>query len=81
MNDFSQILSLTGAVLVLIAYVAHQLRRMDPNGALYNVLNASGAGLLAYVALRPFQAGFVLLEGTWTLVSLYALYRAVARRT
>ena len=75
----SQILSLCGAVLVLIAYVAHQARKMDSGGILYNALNTVGAGILAYMALRPFQAGFLLLEGAWTLVSLAALYRAWAR--
>jgi hypothetical protein len=72
----TQIVSSAGAALILIAYVGHQLGRMDPRSRTYNVLNALGAAILFWVALRPLQAGFVVLEGTWTVVSLYALARA-----
>ncbi len=39
----------------------------------YSALNALGSGLLAYVALREVNYGFILLEGVWALVSVYAL--------
>ena len=68
-----QLLSFCGAILILVAYVGHQARRMDPRSALYNFLNAAGSAILVYVALRPLQVGFVVLEGVWTLVSLWAL--------
>lgn len=74
--DPVQIASLVGAVLILVAYVAHQLGRMRPNSDLYNVLNLAGSALLAYVAIVGRQAGFILLEGVWTVISLYALWRA-----
>ena len=35
----------------------------------------SGVGILAYIAFHPFQIGFVVLEVTWTLISIYALFR------
>jgi hypothetical protein len=31
--------------------------------------------ILGWVALHPFQIGFVLLEGAWVLISLYVLLR------
>jgi len=71
-----QIVSFCGAMMILVAYVGHQLKRMDSRSALYNLLNAAGSAILVYVALRPFQAGFVVLEGVWTLVSLWALFAA-----
>jgi hypothetical protein len=40
------------------------------------VLNGVGSAILAYIAFHPFQIGFVLLEVTWTLISIFALYRA-----
>ena len=73
--DVLQLVGLAGAAMILVAYVGHQMRRMDSSGTLYNVLNAIGSGILTYVALRPFQAGFVVLEGTWAVVSVYALVR------
>ena len=44
------------------------------------VLNTAGGAILAYIALRPLQVGFAVMETTWTVVSMMALYRAVARR-
>ena len=77
--DPLQFLGFVGAMLILAAYVAHQLKRIDPAAPLYNLLNAVGAGILAYVAFHPFQIGFVVLEGTWTVVSLVALARSLSR--
>ena len=73
-----QIASFAGALLILIAYVGTQMKWMDPRTATYNVLNAVGSAILAYIAFHPFQVGFVVLEVTWTLVSIYALVRANA---
>lgn len=70
-----QIASFTGALLILIAYVGHQMSLIYSRGSLYNVLNAIGSAILAYIAFHPFQIGFVVLEVTWTLISIYALFR------
>jgi len=72
-----QIVGFVGALLILFAYVAHQWRRIDPDAPLYNLLNAVGAGILTYVAFHPFQTGFVVLEGTWTVVSVLALAKSL----
>jgi hypothetical protein len=48
---------------------------MDPRKATYNSLNAVGSAVLAYIAFHPFQVGFVMLEVTWTVISVWALLR------
>ena len=78
-----QAASLLGALLILAAYAAHQAGRMDRDTAAYNLINAAGALLLLVVAVRARQLGFILLEGTWTVISLAALRRdgrSTARR-
>jgi hypothetical protein len=71
-----QIFQLSGAMCILLAYVGHQLKWMNPRGALYNILNAIGSGVLGYYAVWPrFQAGFVVLEFAWVAISLYSLVR------
>jgi hypothetical protein len=70
MDQFIQIL---GAVLVLVAYIAAQLRMLDGKSCPYLVLNLLGSGLLAILAAAGAQWGFLLLEGTWALVSLLSL--------
>ena len=74
-----QIASLAGAMLILVGYVGHQMKWMDSRKAWYNILNAAGSAILAYIAFRPFQAGFVVMEVTWVLVSVYALFRLEKR--
>jgi len=74
-----QFASFIGALLILIAYVGHQLRWMDARRAAYNVLNAVGSAILAYIAFHPFQIGFVILEVAWVLISLYALLRQASQ--
>lgn len=70
-----QAASFVGALLILFAYAGHQMRWMDSRRAGYNLLNAAGSAILAYIAFHPFQIGFVILEVTWTLISVYALVR------
>ena len=70
-----QVVSFAGALLILVAYMGHQMGWMNSRKAGYNVLNAVGSAILAYIAFHPFQVGFVMLEVTWVLISLYALAR------
>lgn len=73
-----QIASFFGAVLILISYAGAQFGWISPRKPWYNLFNAVGSALLAYIAFFPFQIGFVLLEVVWTIISLYALVRARA---
>jgi len=70
-----QAASFVGAMLILIAYIGHQMKWMDSDKPAYNLLNAFGSAILAYIAFHPFQLGFVVLEGTWVLISAYAFVR------
>lgn len=70
-----QVASFVGALLILIAYVGHQMKWMDARKAEYNILNAVGSAILAYIAFHPFQVGFVVLEVTWAVISVWALVR------
>ncbi|MBZ5720877.1 MAG: hypothetical protein LAO03_10905 [Acidobacteriia bacterium] len=74
-----QMASFVGALLILVAYAGHQMKWMDSRRAAYNMLNAIGSAILGYIAFHPFQIGFVVLEVTWTLISVYALVRQEAR--
>ena len=68
-----QLAGFLGALLILIAYVGHQMGWMNPRSVTYNVLNAIGSAILCYIAFHPFQIGFIILESVWTLISVYAL--------
>lgn len=66
-------LQLLGAVLIVSAFALSQTGRMDARSYLYILLNLVGGAILAMLAFNQARWGFVLLEGTWTLISLISL--------
>ena len=70
-----QVVSVLGALAILVAYAANQFRLIGPSNVSYALLNFLGAGVLTLIAVIESQWGFLLLEGVWTLVSLFALVR------
>jgi len=68
-----QWLQIVGALMVLAAFVAAQLRVLVPASYTYLLLNAIGSAILAVLAYQDGQAGFLLLEGVWSLVSLWGV--------
>ncbi len=75
-----QVLSLTGAVLVLIGFGGQQFAGMKPDGLVYGLLNFVGSILLASTAFAPLNAGVLLLESVWALISLNVIVKAARRR-
>ncbi|MCC6317161.1 MAG: hypothetical protein IT361_05660 [Gemmatimonadaceae bacterium] len=72
-----QAISLFGALLILVPFAANQLGRMASDSRAFQLLNAVGAGILTVIALLERQWGFVLLEGTWSLVSVVGMVRTL----
>lgn len=66
-----------GAALLLVGFVAMQMRKMRNDSATFNALNFFGSGLLAWVAIHDRRAGFIILEVVWALASLPPLFRAL----
>ena len=71
----AQVVQLVGALLILAAFVAAQMGRLDVLSPLYLWLNILGSILLAILAIVEFQLGFLLLEVVWTAVSIHSLVR------
>jgi hypothetical protein len=75
-----QAISLAAAAMILFAYGAHQLGRMDRDGFAYLLLNLAGSVALTVFAARARQAGLTFMEGAWALISAASLARRAARR-
>ncbi len=72
-----QAISVVGALAILVAYAANQLGRVDLDNLPYQLANLVGSAILTVVAVVEVQLGFILLEGTWALVSLWGIFSVV----
>lgn len=74
-----QAVSLLGAAMILAAFGAQQAGKLEPDSAVYLVLNLVGAVILTYFAVEAKNLGLIALEGSWTVISLVSLARSLTR--
>ena len=72
-----QVISVLGALAILGAFAANLFGWIRPSNLWYSVANFLGSAVLTVVALVDRQLGFLLLEGTWALVSLWGIFGAL----
>jgi hypothetical protein len=75
-----QFVQIVGALLILTGFIGAQANKLSPQSVPYLILNLTGSAILTVLGYIEHQWGFVLLEGVWTLVSGYGLWRAFAVR-
>ena len=66
-----------GVGLILLAYFTSAFNLLSGKSKLFFVLNAIGATLACYASYLINYWPFVILEGTWMLVSLIALTKSL----
>jgi hypothetical protein len=69
-NDY---IGFTGVLLLLVAFLLNLLGKISKDRLPYILLNIIGAGLAAFASYLIHYVPFVILEGTWTIVSIIAL--------
>jgi hypothetical protein len=74
---YNTLIGSIGVALVLIAYFLNTERLIPVNGKLFFVMNAIGAALACYASVLIAYWPFVILEGAWTMISIYGLMRAM----
>lgn len=66
--------------MILAGFAGLQLGKISAVSRLYLVLNLVGAAVLAALAWREEQWGFLLLEFVWAIVSAWSLIQVLRGR-
>lgn len=74
--SYNDIVGTVGVGLILIAYFLQMEKILPKDGKLFYLLNIIGAALACYASLLINYWPFVILEGTWVLVSLIGYGKA-----
>jgi len=64
-----------GVTILLLAYLLMLLKVVAASNKVYIWMNIIGAGLSTLASVFLKYTPFIILEGTWTLVSVIALFR------
>jgi nicotinamide riboside transporter PnuC len=64
-----------GVSILLVAYFLSLLNKLNTDLPIYILLNILGAGIACYASVLLNYRPFILLEGTWTLVSIIGLIK------
>lgn len=62
-----------GVTILLIAYFFNLTDKIKKDSFTYLILNFTGAGIACFASILLNYLPFIILEGTWTLVSAFGL--------
>jgi hypothetical protein len=74
---YNDIIGIVGVAVILIAYFLNTEKLIPQNGKLFYTMNTIGAALACYASFLIGYWPFVVLEGAWTLISIYGLMRVM----
>jgi hypothetical protein len=77
--DTNDWIGFTGVTILLAAFLLNLFGKISKDRLLYILLNIIGAGLACLASYFINYMPFVILEGTWTLVSVLALVKLLVK--
>jgi hypothetical protein len=78
--NYNDIIGTIGVGLILLAYFLNIFSLIPEDGQLFFIMNIVGAALACYASFLISYLPFMILEGTWTLVSIIGLLRLYAKK-
>lgn len=68
--DITLIIGVSGAILILVGFVANEFGKLTVRSLTYDLLNLFGSLLLLWYGIQLSAWPFVMLNTIWALVSL-----------
>ena len=78
--SLGEILGSVGVAVLLIAFLMNLLKKWSQDSLPYILMNTIGAGIACASSVLIDFFPFIILEGTWMLVSLFALAKYFKHR-
>lgn len=75
----NDIIGTIGVGIILIAYFLNNFSFIQRNGNLYFILNIIGASIACYTSYLIDYIPFVVLEATWTIISIIGLVQNIKK--
>ena len=75
----NDIIGTIGVGLILIAYFLNIFSWIKKDGVLFFVLNIIGASIACYASVLIRFWPFIILEGTWAIVSVIGLVKSIKK--
>ncbi len=76
----NDIIGFIGVAILLAAFLLNLMGKISKDGLLYILLNIAGAALACFASYLINYLPFVILEGTWMLVSFFALVKFLQQK-
>ena len=77
--SYNDIIGTIGVSIVLIAYFLNIFGLIPKEGFLFFILNILGATIACYASILINYKPFIILEGTWAIVSLFGLMKSLKK--
>ncbi|SFA86739.1 hypothetical protein SAMN05660845_0712 [Flavobacterium swingsii] len=76
---YNDIIGTIGVSIVLVAYFLNIFGLIPKEGILFFILNILGASIACYASVLINYKPFVILEGTWAMVSFLGLIKSLKK--
>jgi len=74
---YNDLMGTIGVGLILFAYFLNTSRLLNSDSKMFYLLNIIGSLLACYASYLISYLPFIILEGTWALVSIYGLMKTM----
>ena len=72
-------IGIIGVGLILVAYFLNIFSLIKKDGILFYLMNIIGAGIACFTSYLINYFPFVILEGTWVIVSIIGLLKSIKK--